>query len=184
MARRRRTKRKRWTRKKKAFSVGATVTTVSGLVTLFFVFFPGLRPGAGGCSGTSGHLEAVRAEPGQTWLDYEDRVNDPLMGQSDEQLRQPGTIVTYRAILHGYKGSHLQIFWTVHRVGSATPVPVWLKNQLALDYTPETCDAEVGHPVFVQRVGGPGVVDVELRLNEVGGNELDSGTTAPFPAAA
>jgi hypothetical protein len=183
MPRRRRSTRKRWSFRRKV-SIGATVTTVGSLVTLFFVFFPGLRPGTGGCSGTDGRLESVRAEPGETWRDYEDRLNNSIMDQSAKQLEEPGTIVTYRATLHGYKSSHLEIYWSVHRRASSRPVRDSLKNQLAFDFTPRSCDAEVGQPIFVPRVGGRGEVYVELRLDEVGGNELDSSDTAPFAAAS
>jgi hypothetical protein len=93
-------------------AAGGLAGAVASVLALVFLLIPNLQPQPDEESDTgSAALSEPRVETPVTFGQYLDRVELPRASYGDEQLRQPGALVTAEVAIKGYRGQALPMRW-------------------------------------------------------------------------
>jgi hypothetical protein len=104
------------------FKVFAAVVGLATSVTaLVFTFAPDLRP-SGDPPAQSANLSELRVKPDASFAQYLARIDQPIAGYDQAQLRRRGALLDFRVRIEGFKGRELLLKWELFDDASGNQV--------------------------------------------------------------
>lgn len=172
-------------------ALAALVTVIGAVLALLFVFWPQLRPSSP--PETYGAtLDGAKVEPDVTLGDYLARGGARLAAKApnlrsftDDELRQPGAIITFEIVIEGYNGKTCVVRWSLHDAATGARLaddPRFVDQYAFPDksITPNAPRDQIDAETWVLVPAGHGPYFVRLALFDPDGVRLASLDTAPF----
>jgi hypothetical protein len=165
-----------------AKQAGVVVGLVSGVVGLFFLFFPQFRPERHGPPPTqSAEVTKMDLNPRVTQGNYLDYADQGKEGFTKEELAQVGAAAYARVTIVGYKGKPLTMKQQV--VDARTGRVVAQRRDFTVTPTADTVSHRWPYWVPLPRGRGSYVMVIKV-LDENGTSAIACGQTNPFGGTA
>jgi hypothetical protein len=133
-------------------------------------------------SGTTGGGEEQVLVSAQTFLEVLRETRRHVRREGGKRVVEPlGVTVNFEAILEGYRGKQIEVWWTLHRERSGQPIGRdWLKNRRVLTFTPRADTQRVSQEFWVPMPSRRASYFIRVRLYGPGRERLAARDTEPF----
>lgn len=140
-------------------AVAAVVGVATSVTALVFTFAPDLRP-SGDAPAQSAELSELRVDKAATFGQYLARIDQPLTGYDEQDLRRVGALLDFRVRIEGFKDRRLLLKWELFDDRSGEEVDE--STAIGIEPTNQTNESTWQFWVPIPSDGGPYVAIVEL----------------------